>query len=352
MDYSLDYSLPIEDRVCLTHEIVDDAPPKTFTPYELTKMADYIIDGLPKEEKKSKQILTENRMVTINKRETSYQGIVERLEGGEDNIYGMLSDLGKSTLLTPKISITAKDLEEIPGLQELRDDIKETEEACEKATGRKKYLLKKQLIEMRQQQYILKEGHRCPSRGQGSRRGLGLCKLELDENITMVNGEPVSDGIVSIFNPTHVSALLRNYLALKDEVYGKFNSDLWYLMLSLDDLIEKHLKKEEPFLYDLLWFKIYGYLNVDIKNQLLEKYGYTHSVEYLSSLWRNKIPKLLAEKAKEDYILWYYTYEEKGVWKKCSRCGEIKLAHNRWFSKNKSSKDGYYSICKECRNKK
>ena len=43
---------------------------------------------------------------------------------------------------------------------------------------------------------------------------------------------------------------------------------------------------------------------------------------------------------------------EKGKWKKCSRCGQIKLAHNKYFSKNKTSKDGFYSICKNCRNNK
>ena len=32
--------------------------------------------------------------------------------------------------------------------------------------------------------------------------------------------------------------------------------------------------------------------------------------------------------------------------------GAIKLAHNKFFSKNSSSKDGFYSICKSCRNKK
>jgi hypothetical protein len=46
------------------------------------------------------------------------------------------------------------------------------------------------------------------------------------------------------------------------------------------------------------------------------------------------------------------TNEEYGKWKKCSRCGQIKLANNRFFSKNSTSKDGFYSICKCCRNKK
>ena len=47
-----------------------------------------------------------------------------------------------------------------------------------------------------------------------------------------------------------------------------------------------------------------------------------------------------------------FTFEEKGKWKRCSRCGQIKLAHNHFFSKNNTSKDHFYSICKECRNKK
>ena len=75
-------------------------------------------------------------------------------------------------------------------------------------------------------------------------------------------------------------------------------------------------------------------------------------MEYISSLWRNKIPKLIAEKAANDWLIWHFTMEEKGKWKRCSRCGQIKLAHNHFFSKNKTSKDGYYSICKDCRNKK
>ena len=99
-------------------------------------------------------------------------------------------------------------------------------------------------------------------------------------------------------------------------------------------------------------YKIDGKTNADIQELLYKAHGVKHSLEYISSLWRNKIPKLIAEQAEEDYLIWYYTTQEKGKWKKCSRCGQIKLAHNRFFSKNKTSKDGYYSICKCCRNKK
>jgi hypothetical protein len=102
----------------------------------------------------------------------------------------------------------------------------------------------------------------------------------------------------------------------------------------------------------LLIYKIDGKQNAEIQELLDKEFGITYSVEYLSSLWRNKIPKLLAEQAKEDYLMWHFTYVEKGKWKRCSRCGEAKLTNNRFFSKNNTSKDGFYSICKKCRNKK
>lgn len=82
------------------------------------------------------------------------------------------------------------------------------------------------------------------------------------------------------------------------------------------------------------------------------EFGIKHSLEYISSLWRNKIPKMFAAAAEDEYLNWYYTFVEPGKWKRCSRCGQIKLAHNKYFSKNKTSKDSFYSICKECRNKK
>ena len=178
-------------------------------------------------------------------------------------------------------------------------------------------------------------------------------EINFDENISIdENGNPKSDGILTFLNPTHISALLCNYSKLKENAWGKFNSDSWALMEDLDNLVEKTLKYKYPLYYDLLIYKIDGKTNIEIQDLLLRDHNIKHSVEYISSLWRNKIPKLLAEQAQEDALLYYYTEIEKGQWKRCSRCGEIKLAHNKFFSKNKSSKDGWYSICKCCRNKK
>lgn len=123
-------------------------------------------------------------------------------------------------------------------------------------------------------------------------------------------------------------------------------------MRDLEDAVDSALKKDYPLYYDLLIYKIDGKSNLEIQNLLYIKHHITYSIEYLSSLWRKKIPKLIAEKEEKRYLTWYYTFVKKGKWKKCSCCGEIKLAHNKFFSKNNTSKDGWYSICKECRNKK
>ena len=74
-------------------------------------------------------------------------------------------------------------------------------------------------------------------------------------------------------------------------------------MQDLDNLVERTLKDEYPLYYKLLIYKIDGKSNADIQILLEQEFGLTYTVEYLSSLWRNKIPKLLAEKAKEDYLV-------------------------------------------------
>jgi hypothetical protein len=98
--------------------------------------------GISKEERKSHFYMTDNRAITINKRETSFEGLVEKFENGEDGIYSIMTN-DKNILLSPKIAITERDIEEIPGLKELREAIAQVEESCKHAAGKRKYLLKK-----------------------------------------------------------------------------------------------------------------------------------------------------------------------------------------------------------------
>ena len=87
-------------------------------------------------------------MATINKRETSFEGLVGQLENGEDGVYNLIKN-DKNIIFQPKVSITKKDLEEIPPLRQLRDAIESWEKLLKKTTGRDAFIIKRSLIEMR-----------------------------------------------------------------------------------------------------------------------------------------------------------------------------------------------------------
>ena len=343
----LDYTLESpEERKKLVEQILEENP--NPTPQYLETLADYLILCMEKQEKKERKILTENRMATVNKRETSFEGLVAQLENGEDGIYNMISN-NKNTIFQPKVMITKKDVEEVPGLKQLREAIKSWEAQLKKATGRDAFIIKKTIIELRKDQYILKDSWYKPIVPKNVIRSKNF--IPLDDDFSFDDeGYVVPEG-VSLCDPKICSAILCNYSALKQESWGEFERDLWFVMHDFDDVADAALK-DYPLYERIIEYKVDGLQNIEIQEKIQEEFGIKHSVEYISSLWRNKIPKLIASEAEDRLLDWYFLNEMKGKYKKCSRCGEIKLAHNKYFSKNKTSKDGFYSICKKCRNSK
>ena len=303
---------------------------------------------MEKQERKERKILTDNRMTTVNKRETSFEGLVSQFENGEDGIYNLITE-NKNIIFQPKVSITKKDIEEIEPLRQVREAISFWEEKLKTATGRNAYIIKSAVIELRKDQYVIKNAYRRP---------ITLTKIThskntpaLDEEITINEDGTITSTGVSLTNPAVCSAILCNYSKLKEDSWGYFENDMWYLIYDFERVCDKALEKY-PLYQKIVECKIDGMQNIDIQLVLQQEFGIKHSVEYISSLWRKKIPSLIASQAEDDYLNWYYTQVEPGVYKKCSRCGQVKLAHNRYFSKNKTSRDGFYSICKCCRNKK
>lgn len=349
----LDYTISDpQQRNKRVHEIVNNTPPEKLTRYYLQELTRYLIETPKNKNKKEKKYLTSNRMVTINKRETSYEGLVAKLENGEDGIYNFMTGGDKNILLVPKIRITNEDIENVPGLRELRQEIKRVQEKKKTATGRQKYLLTKQLIQMRQDQYVLKSSYKPPIVTMKITKSVNQVDLNERIKIDKKSGEPTSDCLVSLFNPHHICCVLNNYSKLKEESWGHFDSDWWYFMEDFDNLVERALKQKYPVLHEIVKLKIDGFQNKEVVKHIKQNYDTIYSVEYLSALWRKRIPKIIAEKAKEEWIIWNYSYKEKGQWKRCSKCHEVKLAHPYFFSRNKTSKDGWYSMCKDCRKKK
>ncbi len=348
-----------EERSAYVQDYLDKHPHEYLSQRDLSYISDYILmvsqkDQTKREKQSNAPILTYNRECTVNKREKSLEEIVSGLENGEDGLYALINN-DKDQKLDHKQKLTEWDFENIPGLKEQQEIIDKLEEQKKTATGRKRSSLQNQIIETYQQMYVIKNSYRNPSIKKKSNAYLKifahLTIPEDDEDIYIdEKGYARSNAAVSLLNPSHISFLLRNYVQLKEETTDDLQSDMRYILMDLENLVEKALEHDE-LLYNLLIWKIDGLSVKEIQEKMDSQFGEIHSEPYYSTLWRKRIPKLIAEQAQKDYLIWYYTNIEKGNWKRCSKCGEIKLAHPLFFSKN-TNKQGWYSHCKDCKNKK
>ena len=343
LDYTLDKP---EDRNELVKQILQNIEEPSEKYLEI--LADYLILCMEKQERKERKILTDNRMTTVNKRETSFEGLVSQFENGEDGIYSIITE-NKNIIFQPKVTITKKDIQEIQPLQQLREAINIWEQKLKMAEGREAYIIKRTLIDLRKDQYVIKNAYRRPITLNKITHSKNV--LPLDGKITIDEEDKLSSKGVTLIDPKVCSAILCNYSKLKEDSWGYFENDMWYLIYDFENICDKALANY-PIYQRIVEYKIDKLSNAEIQLALQQEFGIKHSAEYISSLWRKKIPALIASAAEDDYLNWYYTQVAPGKYKRCSRCGQVKLAHTKYFSKNKTSKDGWYSICKCCRSVK
>lgn len=141
------------------------------------------------------------------------------------------------------MSITQSDLDTIPPLRQLRQTIGEWEHALRRTSGKEAYLIKKALIEMRKDQYIIKSAYQKPivfktiARTEPPNPPLED-KSWLDITPT---GPVVRIEGVSFMNPQVVSAVLCNYSQLREDAWGNFSNDLWAFMETFDEIAGRAL---------------------------------------------------------------------------------------------------------------
>jgi hypothetical protein len=113
--------------------------------------------------------------------------------------------------------------------------------------------------------------------------------IPLDGEITInEEGRAVSHGI-TLIDPAVCSAILCNYSRLKQDSWGNFESDTWYLIYDFENICDKALENY-PLYMKIVEYKIDGMQNIDIQEAIQQEFGIKHSLEYISSLWRKKIP--------------------------------------------------------------
>lgn len=142
--------------------------------------------------------------------------------------------------------------------------------------------------------------------------------------------------------------LILNYKDLKDKYQNKMNHDIWALLFVFEELLNNtEFTQDEKFVLDML-FDNYN------QKQIREKYENinltTLTKDRISRIINNHIPNKLLNTYLNSMEDWLYTYKIKGKFKTCSKCGEIKLANERYFGKSPITKDGLQSVCKICDN--
>ena len=352
LDYSIESPEQRTQIVCQYCEECEAAGIE-IPPDYLEKLADYIIFAREKQERKKAKthktdLLTPNHMVTVNKHETSFEGLIDSFENSEDHVYSLITE-NKNILLTPKIKITQQDIEEIPYLKQIREAIELWQKKLPHAQGREAFIIKQAIIDLRKDQYIVKNAFRRPIHLLNTINPKSPMRIPAEEWIDE-NGNVRCSG-ASFTDPRVCAHILRNYGQLKADGYDNFYDDVYFFMLDFDALLESALA-DKPIYDRIALLKTDGLSNAAIQDDLRANFGVTYTPEYISSIWCRKIPKLLSQVAVDQFLDYYYTEKEYGTYKKCGRCGRVKLAHPRFFSRNASSRDGYYSICKECRRKK
>jgi len=348
----LDYSIStIEGRKKYVEQILQSEHVKQA---ELSQLGDYLLfskdkNQTKKEKKEDYPVLTTNRECTINKRQLSYEGLAEKLENGENGIYNLISD-NHSQILDPKEPISQEDIDTIPGLADCMTVIKSLQKQYETASNYRKKQLKTALINTWKQAYLIKGSHKGVAVKSKIRT---LAGIEIPEKVCFTEDMiPYSDSPLSLLNPKHISFLLKYYQILKQESWDMPYSDMKWHLIDLENFTEKALKQKYPILWDVLIWKIDGLTNKQIQEKVLNHHGEYHTEQYYSTVWKQRIPKLIAEQARKKYLFcFYWNRPAAASWKKCSKCGQVKIGHSLFFNKN-SNKSGWYSQCKECRSQK
>ena len=164
----------------------------------------------------------------------------------------------------------------------MREAISMWEQKMKTASGKDAFTIKKTLIELRKDQYVIKNAYRRPIIPNKLIHQRNI--LPLDGEIALgKDGSLISSGIV-LTDPAVCSAILCNYSKLKEDSWGDFESDMWYLLTDFDAISGVALEPY-PLYLRLVEYKVDGMQNIDIQKALEEEFGIKHSIEYISSLF-------------------------------------------------------------------
>lgn len=273
---------------------------------------------------------------------------------------------------------------------------KEIEEIRQKAAflTQYQYLKKKHLlVDLRRQQYILRDSYQSQFQSDWSKHGAPIME---DKTVTFDADMPVfplgligegelQGAIFQDFENLNPSNIDKGMLKKISDFYWKKQSEkeksqlffdftnlehVYQLLLVYEDLRELVQDGDEDVysttkeLLDtldyyikqtsltdsqqkILELKLHQLKNKDIREIVNKEFNKTYNENYISTIFRQKIIKQINEVAAfHEKIVENLFFPEE--FKKCSSCGKVLLICSENFVKKSRSKDGYTNRCKSC----
>lgn len=325
-------------KVNLTKE--DSLSNKNNVTQELEKIANYILfspDGERITKKTKYNFYTEKQLERVKNKEVSIEKIVNNIsksktepEDFDPNIYDEVLDFlirqGNNYKHEIKQKISKKDLddEELKCVREYQDNIDR---------------FKIQLDKLRNKNKDKPRQKKLMSILSSWKDDQVLCKDKIKGTIYFKQPLPDTTEIdyeqFDFFDKEHVLCLLK--ILPRD-----LTTDLGCLIYDLNKIIEECNLSD----VDLKILKLYREED-STQETIAKRLGIKQ--QYVSATL-NKICNKIIKKFEEIYEDWYYLNICKGKYKKCSKCGEIKLVNKRYFYKHPNTKDGFEQNCKQCKN--
>jgi len=293
----------------------------------LEAMANYILfaDDVPKIKKTEYNFYTLNQLKNRFGKELSLDSLIEMTykNVNEEFKLSFLLDSGKNYKKAIEQCITADDIKEIPAVADY-EYFKSF--LSKKLQNFRKFKSEKAL----QRKYIvmMKDLKTDSILSKDKIKGTIYFK-----NVMMDSTQPDYSEF-DFYDIHHVTALI--------ECKGSIISDVGCMVYDLRNLVEKvSWKTNEVTILNYLYK---GLNTFEIGRELGEN--------------RREIKKkvkTIVKKIIRQYELeledWYYTFIRKGKFKRCKKCGEIKLAFKSRFFSNRTGRNGLHSLCKVCKMK-
>lgn len=351
---SLDYNLQAyQERLGLVNFLDKQGAFDNCPPSELDKVANYLLYA--------EDVDAEVELKEGNKHKVSYEELIESTLG--ESVIQSTKEM--SIYKVPKPRIDREKDADIPGMKDLWeaiDVITEQYQYCKDVleskrdvdpnsklipTYQQKYFLREWMIDLRREQFILKDIFRpvvqlMPSFGNFSQIAddYGMC---IGSHILCPGSMMIDYG-----NWRHIYAMLKYYSGMEAKTRDNPYHPWWCMYDFLDELLER--VRWSPEHKHILIRKIDKVSNEQIAKELEEMSGKSYSVNYISTIWKQHITKQVVKQA----YLWWNEHEFKPdgtlrtltKWRVCPSCGRMLFADDINFGKYANGE--WREICKDC----